>query len=560
VAPTPCGSNGECPQGLTCCSGNICVDPSNDIQNCGGCDHTCTGDHPFCEFGNCAAPLCFDVACGIGTFCCGDQCCPGGQLCCIDSATNAIGCADPDPIRGTCPASGSVTGMGGAPGASGQGGASGGTAGGTPQVCTFQIAATLSGPIPTVGVVDWSTDLAGLTAARIDFNLNDPRPDQINTGSGGPIDITGTTHHALMLGLKPGRPYTFRITASAGGTDCVSPDQMLMTGAVAPPAIVTRTSANAAAQARGFIIATSGVPGGSGSGPQEVYIIDADGDVVWWAAAPKQCSRALMDWQGANMWMLASNPSGPAVGEMRRIAMAGTGAQSVASLAAGHHDFAVLPNGIVAAMVYSGDKSQSNDLVELSPDGTLNTVVELDAHVYKMNATTGFHANALRYDAADDTYTVGDRDAQLIVKLTRAGQLLWQLGKSCTGAPAAVCGTTPWASWVHGHQLLDNGDLLMFSNGDGDTMSPAIEYSLTEGTTSLTANQVWSYVGTDLASLVLGDVQRLPNGNTLVTYSTDGVIEEVTPAGDLVQTLSAGSFGYVSFRETLYGPPVTAIP
>ena len=66
----------------------------------------------------------------------------------------------------------------------------------------------------------------------------------------------------------------------------------------------------------------------------------------------------------------------------------------------------------------SSDSSGSSDLVELSPDGTVKTVVRLDGHVYKMGASS-FHANAVRYDAADDSYTVGDAYAAFIVKLTR---------------------------------------------------------------------------------------------------------------------------------------------
>jgi hypothetical protein len=59
-------------------------------------------------------------------------------------------------------------------------------------------------------------------------------------------------------------------------------------------------------------------------------------------------------------------------------------------------------------------------------------------------------------------------------------------------------------------------------------------------------------------SPVLSDVQRLPNGNTLVTFSVAGEIHEVSPTGQLVQKLdsSANSFGYAEFRKTLYGPPL----
>jgi hypothetical protein len=56
----------------------------------------------------------------------------------------------------------------------------------------------------------------------------------------------------------------------------------------------------------------------------------------------------------------------------------------------------------------------------------------------------------------------------------------------------------------------------------------------------------------------MGDVQRLPNGNTLVTYSYQGLIHEVSPEGALLQQLSwgiGGAVGYSMKRASLYGPP-----
>ena len=55
----------------------------------------------------------------------------------------------------------------------------------------------------------------------------------------------------------------------------------------------------------------------------------------------------------------------------------------------------------------------------------------------------------------------------------------------------------------------------------------------------------------------LGDVQRLPGGNTLVTFSNDSFIQEIDSQGNLLLEISGGgaSFGYALWRQSLYGPP-----
>jgi hypothetical protein len=72
----------------------------------------------------------------------------------------------------------------------------------------------------------------------------------------------------------------------------------------------------------------------------------------------------------------------------------------------------------------------------------------------------------------------------------------------------------------------------------------------------MSATQVMSYKSSsNTHSDSMGDVQRLANGNTLVTFSNTGLIHEVDSSGKVVQTLSGGSFGYSEWRQTLYGPP-----
>jgi hypothetical protein len=429
-------------------------------------------------------------------------------------------------------------------GRGGAGGTTGGAGTGGAQSCVFQIDAALSTVIPTVGIVNWSTDLAGLTSARIEFTLNDPPAGTINRGSGGSIDIAGTSHRALMLGLKPARIYTYRIIATAGTKVCTSPDRTLTTGSDADAAKIvltsTRNAAATATPATGFIVTSDYQQIGA-------YIIDADGDIVWLADDPSVCSRARMDWEGQYMWMLTVNGTQGSPWKVRRTSMDGTDVlEDFPELKDAHHDLAVAPGGVVATVVWTGETTAASVLVERSPDGTVKTIGRIAENVFGSRAS--YHANSIAYHPSDDTYTVGDLDNDGFVKMTRAGKVVWKFQS------ADFVGN-------HGHHLFDGG-LLVFK---ARVMpSPVLEYKVIEGAGTLTATQIWSYTPTNnQGSIILGDVQRLPNGNTLITYSNGGEIREVSPAGDIVRSIVTGTpsggkrqMGYADYRETLYGPPL----
>ena len=169
-----------------------------------------------------------------------------------------------------------------------------------------------------------------------------------------------------------------------------------------------------------------------------------------------------------------------------------------------------------------------------------------------------YHCNSLLYHESDSSYTIGDRNPNVFVKVSRSGQPQWQFGGNCNGAPAPKCASGSWTA-NHGHQLLDDGGFLLFSNGpfmSSGTPSQALEYTLSTSGATMSATQVKAYKSSSNShSDSLGDVQRLPNGNTLVTFSNNGLIVEVDPSWNVVQTLSAGTFGYAEWRKTMYGPP-----
>lgn len=459
------------------------------------------------------------------------------------------------------------SGTGGAAGNRSAGDNSPGVAGGTGAAggadstgsCSFHIqSSSPSTAIPTVGVIEWSTSLGTLDSASVEFSLVDAKADELNTGGTAPVDLAQAKFRTLLLGLKGERSYRFHIVAKLGATTCKSDDYDFTAGPVSTSVpSVTRSVKQSAARAKGFIVTTGGMgsggPGGLGAGGGlgggTAMILDADGEVVWWASAPSSCSRAIMSYDGSQMWMAALNMG--TGGEVRRVSMDGLDtANNVSGLSNTHHDITVLPGGIVTALSWSKMDNPS-DVLERSPDGTVRTLLTLNSKYYQAQQ---WHANAIHYFAADDSYTVSDRYANLFLKIKRTGELVWQFGGSCSSAPAPKCVSGSW-SVNHGHHLLTDGTFLFFNNGSMGGGSTAYDYALTESGSSFTAKEIWSYSASGVGSSTLGDTQRLPNGNTLITFSNQGVIHEIDSSRNLVQTFSLGTLGYADFRESLYGEP-----
>jgi len=94
------------------------------------------------------------------------------------------------------------------------------------------------------------------------------------------------------------------------------------------------------------------------------------------------------------------------------------------------------------------------------------------------------------------------------------------------------------------------------AGGDGSG-SIAMEFTMDLSAKKLT--RAWQYkANPGIDNNVMGDLQRLPNGNTVVGFSTSGILHEVDSKGTLLQSLEwqkLTQFGYIEKRATLYGPP-----
>ena len=436
-------------------------------------------------------------------------------------------------------AAGSV-GSGGGGGRGGNGGAkaTGGEMGGSVD-CKITATATM-GTIPTVAVVTYTTDLAGVTGGQIDFG-----PMGGTTTMTAPIDTTEAAPKTMLVGMKGGKSYTYRITLKAPTGSCTSQDYTVMTGAV-PSSVPkpTTTIMNAAMHDKGFIVTSGGLMG------TMTEILDADGDIVWWATGPAQNSRSRMSWDASHMYMMSLNVQNSGSGKITYLSMDGSGSTNVPGVAASHHDMTTIPGGFATPLWNKSGMDAPCSLVEFANDTWKTTTVVADlSSVYN---SASFHTNAVHYYPSDDTYTIGDRNPNLFVKVSRSGSLIWQFGgTNPKDAKKTFSGVTTWMV-NHGHHLMSDGTFLFFNNNAAEAWGYKLD------TTNMSASKTFMYTASGVNSAVLGDVQGLPNGNILITFSNSAQIHEVTRSGTLVMKITTSSnsgFGYSEFRESLYGPP-----
>ena len=476
-------------------------------------------------------------------------------------------------------------GSAGSGGSSGSGGLAGSGGSGTSTGCTFTQSSSTA-KIATVGIVKWSTTLSGMSSAHIDFGLD------TSYGMTAPVDtpVSGT-NTTLLLGMKASKTYHYRITATGGGMsgsgsssgssgssggDCTSDDYTIKTGALANGLpTITVTNNKASALYGGFLI-TAQFMASNGSQGSPAYILDADGQVVWaYDVGQPQMTGARMSYDGKFMWInnvnVTTGGTGSGTAYVHRVSMDGATDDNLSSKFTGlNHQLTVLPDETIAFYAYGSNGCE--DIKEYSPTtGNVTTIINSGT---AQGGASACHVNNIQYSKVDDTLVFSDLDNQTITKVTRGSnsKAVWTINGS--HATLTNDGWSGWKGSEHGIHLLGLDDskqdhILFFNNNSSFSMggagssggtgngSLAIEIKLDLSTKKVA--KVWSFQGAaNLQNDIMGDIQRLPNGNTVVAFSTKGAIEEVDSGGNILSDWSfplGAEFGYIEKRATLYGPP-----
>jgi hypothetical protein len=185
------------------------------------------------------------------------------------------------------------------------------------------------------------------------------------------------------------------------------------------------------------------------------------------------------------------------------------------------------------------------------------------------NAIDFTHANSFLEDS-DGNILISFRFFDEITKIEKStGNIIWRFGgKLCKNNQFKYLNDTIDGFYGFSHQhsinLLPNGNILLFDNGNlkPNQYSRAVEYQL--NTTAKTALKVWEYrPDPDVYVFSMGSARRLLNGNTMVSFGTmkyNTKVIEVKPDNTIAFKLTyLGDKSQLFFNATRYITKMDAV-
>src|SRR4029079_683474 len=199
----------------------------------------------------------------------------------------------------------------------------------------------------------------------------------------------------------------------------------------------------------------------AGAAGAPAYILDADGDYVWWFNINRDVTGARLSYDATHMWINSANvPSGMA--RVHRVTLDGMTDEDLSSQFTGlNHQLTVLPDETVAFYAYGANGC--DDVKERAPDGTVKTVA--GSKTVLLSHASMCHLNNIQYSMEDDSLVFSNLQSSQIAKVKRSdGSMVWIMN----GSTATITGAT-WTGGNHGIHLLDVNRLLIFNNNNNMT-------------------------------------------------------------------------------------------
>lgn len=413
-------------------------------------------------------------------------------------------------------------------------------------VAITDVVAEVSPDVATVVTVRWTTDEPVASQVRYSFDGK-----TLET----PLEAEpATEHQALLLGIPGSTEVQYQVVVPGSST---TEPAGIVTGGL--PAELPTVTTEGDGQVEWMVAPLIGAV----TGP---VVFSPEGEIVWYHLESRELDvyRARLAGDGSGIVYNAASVSGDPSADSEIVKVSWDGsvveALSVPLLA---HDFVELPDGSYAAIVVeyrddgAGGQIRGDQIVEVAPSGE-QTVVWSAWDCFDPATTPGddpvlgwTFANALDYDPVEDAYYLGIRNFSSITRIDRAtGACTWVLGRDAATIPVED------EPFKHQHQfdVLD-GSILVFDNtGTGTTASRVMEYAFDPA--AGTATHTWGWEPDPAVySFVLGDVERLEDGDTFATFSVAGQLDRVNPDGSVAWSLNTAlgyAIGFMTLPPSLY--------
>ena len=417
----------------------------------------------------------------------------------------------------------------------------------------FHIDTVTSSEMPTVATVTWSLD-EPVTSAHVDFG---PTPDELSERA--PVDLRSAPFHTQLVGLKSASSYFVRITTEGRCGTRTSLTTGFTTGSLPirlPPGSIANLDPERLFAGGGFTVTCTGLAAGSQAHevddgwPTWAFILDRKGEVVWayelTGSPVAGCSRARLSLDGQFVWIGNLNDRG-GTGALRRVSLDGVHVRDYATPAR-HHDFAILPND---HLVYAEQKGSdgADVLRELDPatGGVTELYDQTKDFARDILASHGARTSQVNYVPELGALSFSMLGTKQIGVVGYPGGDL----RTVFGGLGTTFKNLDWEG-QYGHDVRA-GHAWVLVDGGKAAGSDVVGF-LYDVPTRLTRSILDYSSGMD--SLAFGDLKELPNGNLFVTYSMQGVFQELTADGVLLREQHVDTvLGYSEHRASLYGAP-----
>ncbi len=389
------------------------------------------------------------------------------------------------------------------------------------------------------------------TVHELKFNLKQPASVQVKVVQLGSekkyftLPSKKLTHHHITLaGLKPNKWHTYQVLADG---DAISEPDSFKTASIPSGIVHIETRSNYANAFEGYLLTQRRLVQGS------VYMLDADGEVVWYQATPGQPKLSTLTGDG-NVLVLYGNArhNNSAGDQIICYSLSGEIIYEVDLNQLGmvaHHEVVELEDDLVV-LVYDTlmipDENgvqlsvASSAIVRMSKEGEarwkwsiFDTKNPADDPKILDSFEDWGHTNAFSFDG--EHLLVSQRDWNQIWKVhPETGQLDWVLGEEGT---VAISDLDVLFSGQHAIHKTAPGRYLLFDNGREKRKSRLLEFDIEK---RLAIPTMVMDLPDDLYADRMGNVTALTGGNLLICSPRSRSILVMDPKGEILFHATVG--------------------